>query len=80
MKRGQVLMNLLMGPVGQFGIIFGWIAATIQKKDLSLLGQDSQAFGFQVSFFVCALILVAGVLYTLKYLPREPHQAREHPG
>ena len=80
MKRGQVLMNLLMGPVGQFGIIFGWIAATIQKKDLSLLGQDSQAFGFQVSFFICALILVSGILYTLKCLPREPHQARAHPG
>ena len=72
MKRGQVLMNLLMGPVGQMGIVFGWIATTVDQRQWSLLGQTSQAFGFQVSFAFCGLFLIAGMLLVLFRFPTDP--------
>ena len=76
MKRGQVLMNLLMGPVGQMGIVFGWVATTVDQRRWSLLGQTSQAFGFQVSFALCGLFLIAGILLVLFRFPTDPGTSR----
>ncbi|MEO1999737.1 MAG: hypothetical protein ABGZ17_31220, partial [Planctomycetaceae bacterium] len=74
MKRGQVLMNLLMGPVGQLGVLFGWIVDAIAQSDVSAFGQTSRAFGFQVSFAVCCAVLVLGIVLALRFLP--PHPTR----
>ena len=72
MMEMRVLMNLLMGPVGQMGIVFGWVAATVDQRQWSLLGQSSQAFGFQVSFALCGLFLIAGMLLVLFRFPTDP--------
>lgn len=69
MKRGQVLMNLLMGPVGQMGIIFGWIATALKPVGDSL---EAKAIGFRMSFAVCILILITGIVMTLVALPKRP--------
>ncbi|MBM83731.1 MAG: hypothetical protein CMJ78_24505 [Planctomycetaceae bacterium] len=74
MKRGQVLMNLAMGPVGQMGVVFGWIADTVHEKGITGWGQESQAFGFKISFALCAGILIAGLLFTVLWIPRKPER------
>lgn len=74
MKRGQVMMNLAMGPVGQAGVLFGWIVDTVQRKELTAFGQDSRALGFQTSFAVCAAILILGMLFTLRWIPARPQR------
>ena len=77
MKRGQVLMNLLMGPVGQMGIVFGWIATTIDQREWTLFGQTSRAFGFQTSFALCGLFLLAGIVLVLWRFPAHPRPTAE---
>lgn len=74
MKRGQVLMNLSMGPIGQVGILFGWIADTVKKSGSTALGQTSQALGFKISFAVCAGVLVLGILFTAIWIPSTPER------
>ena len=77
MKRGQVLMNLLMGPVGQLGILFGWIADAIARSQLSAFGQSSRSLGFQVSFAVCCGVLLLGMGLAVRYLPPHPTRGEE---
>ena len=72
MKRGQVLMNLLMGPVGQLGVLFGWIADAVARTDVVAWGQTSRALGFQLSFAVCAVVLLCGIAFTVVFLPPHP--------
>ncbi len=62
-------MNLLMGPVGQMGIIFGWIATALKPVGDSL---EAKAIGFRMSFAVCILILITGIVMTLVALPKRP--------
>jgi MFS family permease len=74
MKRGQVMMNLAMGPVGQAGVLFGWIVDTVHENDLTAFGQDSRALGFKVSFTICAGIILLGMLFTLLWIPANPQR------
>jgi MFS family permease len=78
MKRGQVMMNLAMGPVGQAGLLFGWIAQTIKENNITAFGATSEALGFQTSFAVCGGILALGILFTLLFIP--PHPKRDDDG
>ena len=78
MKRGQVMMNLAMGPVGQAGVLFGWIVDSIQESDLTAFGETSQALGFKLSFAVCAGILVLGILFTVLCIPARPMRDGGH--
>ncbi len=74
MKRGQVMMNLAMGPVGQAGVLFGWIVDMAQKKELTAFGETGQALGFKLSFAACAAILVLGIVLTVALLPKFPRR------
>ena len=69
MKRGQVMMNLAMGPVGQTGVLFGWIADSFHKSQWTAFGQDSRALGFKLIFAVCAGVLIPRMLFTLLRIP-----------
>lgn len=72
MKRGQVLMNLLMGPVGQMGIVFGWVVTTVERREWTLFGQTSRALGFQASFAVCGTVILLGIVVAVIWLPKKP--------
>ena len=75
MRRSMVLMNLLMAPVGQLGPVFGKIADSIREKGITAFGESSEAFGFKVSFAVCALVIVLGILVAVVWLPGNPSPA-----
>ena len=77
MRRCMVLMNLLMAPVGQLGPVFGQMADSIQEKGFTFLGQSSRAFGFQVSFAVCAAVILLGILVAVVWLPGNPSPVDE---
>ena len=78
MKRGQVMMNLLMGPVGQMAIVFGWVADTIKESETTLFGLSPSALGFKTTFVLAIGFLAIGIAITLKYLPRDP-KAKNYP-
>jgi len=77
MKRGMVMMNLIVGPVGQTGILFGWIATHVEQSKWSLFGQTPKAFGFQVSFATCGACLLVGIVLSLLFLPPSPKPSSE---
>jgi hypothetical protein len=72
MKRGQVMMNLAMGPVGQAGVLFGWIVDSIKESDSTVFGATGRALGFKLSFAVCAGILILGIVFTVFCIPARP--------
>jgi MFS family permease len=74
MKRGQVMMNMAVGPVGQAGVLFGWIVDSTKGSSLTVFGESGQALGFKLSFVVCTGILVLGILFTVFYLPARPQR------
>ena len=78
MKRGQVMMNLLMGPVGQMAIVFGWVADTIKESETTLFGLSPSALGFKTTFVLAIGFLAIGIAITLKCLPRDP-KAKNYP-
>lgn len=77
MKRGQVMMNLAMGPVGQAGVLFGWIVDSVHENQWTAFGQNSRALGYKLSFAVCAGILILGMLFTLLWIPAKPQRNEE---
>lgn len=79
MKRGQVMMNLLMGPVGQMAIVFGWVANTIRENEISMFGLTPSALGFKATFVLAIAFLIAGIVLTLAMLPRDPMKTKKNP-
>jgi MFS family permease len=72
MRRSMVMMNVLMAPVGQLGPVFGQIADHIDENGITAFGQTSRAYGFQISFAVCAVTILLGMALAWVWLPRSP--------
>ena len=75
MRRSMVMMTVLMAPVGQLGPVFGQIADRIHGAQITAFGQTSRGFGFQVSFAVCAVVVLLGILVAVIWLPGNPSPA-----
>ncbi len=79
MRRSMVMMTVLMAPVGQLGPVFGQIADRIHESRITAFGQTSRAFGFQVSFAVCAAVVLVGILVAVIWLPGNPSPEPDSP-
>lgn len=74
-RRNMALATLLMAPAAPTGYMFGAIA----QYDWTRWGfPGARAFGFQVSFAVCAALIVCGMVLALCALPPRPTRESEH--
>jgi MFS family permease len=65
LRRNMAYVTMMMAPAAPAGYLFGLIA----DRGGKLWGA---AVGFQVSFAVCAVIVLAGVVLTQTHLPSSP--------
>ncbi|MCH2589004.1 MAG: hypothetical protein MK004_11120 [Planctomycetales bacterium] len=71
-RRNMAFVTLLMVPAAPTGYLFGAIADSVRDAGWQLGDMTSTALGFRVSFGVCALLILLGILVALVKLPRTP--------
>lgn len=72
LRRNTAFMTMLMVPAAPAGYLYGAIVDYVKATNETMFGMNSIAFGFRLSFFVCALIILSGILLALIGLPRTP--------
>ena len=71
-RRNMAFVTLLMVPAAPTGYLFGAIADSVKDAGWQLGGMTSAALGFRVSFGVCAVLILLGIVVALTKLPRSP--------
>ena len=71
-RRNMAFVTLLMVPAAPTGYLFGSIAQSVKDAKWQLGEMTSAALGFRVSFGVCALLILSGIVVALFALPKHP--------
>ncbi|MDP7277194.1 MAG: hypothetical protein QF363_17070 [Planctomycetaceae bacterium] len=71
-RRNMAFVTLLMVPAAPTGYLFGSIAESVKEAGWQLGEMTSAALGFRVSFGVCAVLILLGIIVALVALPRRP--------
>lgn len=77
LRRNTALLTLLMAPAAPAGYLFGAIVDVSKSNHWTMLGMSPAALGFRLSFLVCALFILSGILLALFTLPRNPMPTSE---
>ena len=78
MRRNMAFVTMLMVPAAPAGYLFGAISDYISENNITAFGvSSSKAFGFQVSFAVCAAVILLGILVAVVWLPGNPGPVAE---
>ncbi|MFO0868578.1 MAG: hypothetical protein U0935_06475 [Pirellulales bacterium] len=72
LRRNMAFMTMLMVPAAPAGYLYGAIVDLARRQDWTWGGWTSETLGFRLSFLVCAVFIVAGIVLTLVLLPRHP--------
>lgn len=67
-RRNMALVNLMVVPAAPAGQLFGWISDKFAQTPFG----DGSVTGFQVSFAVCAALMMAGLAIGRLLLPSRP--------
>jgi hypothetical protein len=72
LRQTTAFMTLLMAPAAPVGYLFGSIVDLSQSREWTPYGMDSATFGFRLSFLVCAVFILSGIVLALVALPKTP--------
>lgn len=76
-RRTMAFATMLMVPAAPTGYLFGSVSDWVVERNLLGPGAaSSRAFGFQVSFAVCATLMASGLLIAVLLLPARPSRGR----
>ena len=78
-RRNMAFVTLLMVPAAPTGYLFGAIADSVKDAGWQLGDMTSAALGFRVSFGVCAVLILLGIIVALAKLPRSPGLVGDDP-
>ena len=76
-RRNMAFVTLLMVPAAPTGYLFGSIAESVKEAGWQLGEMTSAALGFRVSFGVCAVLILLGIIVAVVALPRQPAVAAD---
>ena len=72
-RRNMAFATMLMAPAAPTGYLFGTISDYVREHNIISFGvTNSPAFGFQMSFAVCAAMMLVGILIVICWLPARP--------
>ncbi len=72
-RRNMAFVTMLMAPAAPTGYLFGAISDYVREHNIIAFGViNSQAFGFQMSFAICAAMMLVGILIAICWLPARP--------
>jgi MFS family permease len=72
LRRNMAFMTLLMVPAAPLGYLFGAIVDSVKAAGWTAYGMTSVTLGFRLSFLVCALLTLCGIILAVTMLPAKP--------
>jgi MFS family permease len=72
LRRNMAFATMLMVPAAPAGYLYGAIVDFVREHHLTGLGMTSVAFGYRLSFLVCALLILCGIVVAVTLLPKRP--------
>jgi hypothetical protein len=72
LRRNMAFVTMLMVPAAPAGYLYGAIVDGVKKSGWSLFEMNSTVLGFRLSFLVCALFILSGIVLAVVMLPAKP--------
>lgn len=72
LRRNMAFVTMLMVPAAPAGFLYGTIVEHVKSQGWRLAGMNSETLGFRISFAVCAVLILSGILLAAIALPRRP--------
>ena len=72
LRRNMAFVTMLMVPAAPAGYLFGAIVDGVKRANWTAFGLNSTALGFRLSFFVCGLLILCGIILAIALLPSKP--------
>jgi len=77
LRRNMAFVTMLMVPAAPAGYLYGAIVDGVKQAGWTAFGMNSTSLGFRLSFLVCGLLILSGILLAVLLLPARPRQIPE---
>ena len=68
----MAFVTMLMVPAAPAGYLYGAIVDGVKQAGWTAFGMNSTSLGFRLSFLVCGLLILSGILLAVLLLPARP--------
>ncbi len=75
LRRNMAFVTMLMVPAAPAGYLYGAIVDGVKQAGWTAFGMNSTSLGFRLSFLVCGLLILSGILLAVLLLPAKPRPA-----
>jgi len=72
LRRNMAFVTMLMVPAAPAGYLYGAIVDGVKQTGWTAFGMNSTSLGFRLSFLVCGLLILSGILLAVLLLPARP--------
>ena len=72
LRRNMAFVTMLMVPAAPAGYLYGAIVDGVKQAGWTAWGMNSATLGFRLSFLVCALFILSGIVLAVAMLPAKP--------
>lgn len=72
LRRNMAFVTMLMVPAAPAGYLFGAIVDAVKSSGWTALGMNSATLGFRLSFLLCAMFILTGIVLAILLLPTRP--------
>ena len=72
LRRNMAFVSMLMVPAAPAGYLYGAIVDSVKSAGWTAFGMSSSALGFRLSFLVCGLAILSGIILAITRLPANP--------
>ena len=77
LRRNMAFATMLMVPAAPAGYLYGAIVDFVSQHKLTALGMTPVALGYRLSFLVCGLFILSGIVVAVMLLPKRPGRPEE---
>ncbi len=77
LRRNMAFATMLMVPAAPAGYLYGAIVDFVKDHKLTAFGLTSESLGFRLSFLVCGLLILCGIVVAVTLLPKQPRAPTE---
>ncbi len=72
LRRNMAFVTMLMVPAAPAGYLYGAIVDGVKQAGWTAFGMNSTSLGFRLSFLVCGLLILSGIILAATLLPARP--------
>ena len=72
LRRNMAFVTMLMVPAAPAGYLYGAIVDGVKQAGWTAFGMNSTSLGFRLSFLVCGVLILSGIVLALTLLPPKP--------